>query len=85
MPLPFLFVFKVFKEVMTLKNFIEVTNYDNGMKVLVPVGRIMAVVCDDSGGAFIEMGTDNKATSSGVITAESYDEIKQKIKESEVF
>ncbi len=67
-----------------MKRFIEVMDYDNGMKVLVPVGRITAVVLCDNGNAFIEMGTNGTETSSGVLTAESYDEVKKKIDESEV-
>ena len=68
-----------------MKNFIEVTNYDGGMTVLVPIGKITGIVCDGDGGVFIEMGTNgNDNTSSGILVTESYDEIKSKLKESEV-
>lgn len=67
-----------------MKNFIEVTNYDGGMTVLVPIGNILGIVYDGDGSVFIEMGTDKNDTSSGILVAESYDEIKQKLKESEV-
>ncbi len=66
-----------------MKNFIEVTNYDGGMTVLVPIGKITGIVCDGDGSVFIEMGTDKNDTSSGVLVIESYDEIKAKLKESE--
>lgn len=67
-----------------MKNFIEVTDYAGGMTVLVPIGKITGIVCDGDGSVFIEMGTDKNETSSGILVAESYDEIKNKIKESEV-
>lgn len=68
-----------------MKNFIEVTNYDGGMTVLVPIGKITGIVCDGDGSVFIEMGTNgNDDTSSGILVTESYDEIKNKLKESEV-
>ena len=67
-----------------MKKFIEVTNYDGGMKVLVPIGKITGIVCDGDGSVFIEMGTNENETSSGIHVTESYDEIKKKIKDSEV-
>lgn len=67
-----------------MKNFIEVMDINSGMKVLVPIGRITGIVCDGDGSVFIEMGTDDNEISSGVLVAESYDEIKAKLKESEV-
>ena len=67
-----------------MKNFIEVTDYDGGMTVLVPIGKIMGIVCDGDGSVFIEMGTNgNDGTSSGILCIESYDEIKNKLKASE--
>lgn len=65
-----------------MRNFIEVTDFDGGMKVLVPISKIMGIVYD-SDGVFIEMGTDNGGTSSGIFVTESYDEIKNKLKASE--
>lgn len=35
-----------------MKGFIEVTDYDGGMKVLLPVSKITAIVCDDDGSGF---------------------------------
>ena len=67
-----------------MKKFIEVTNYDGGMKVLVLIGKITGIVCDGDGSVFIEMGTNENETSSGILVTESYDEIKKKLKESEV-
>lgn len=67
-----------------MKNFIEVTDYDGKMNVLVPIAKITGIVCDGDGSVFIEMGTDKNDTSSGILVTESYDEIKAKLKESEV-
>ena len=67
-----------------MKNFIEVTDYDGKMNVLVPISKITGIVCDGDGSVFIEMGTDENDTSSGILVTESYDEIKKKLKESEV-
>lgn len=66
-----------------MKNFIEVTDYDGGMKVLVPIGKVTGIVCDGDGSVFIEMGTDNGGTSSGILVTETFDEVKRKIRESE--
>lgn len=54
-----------------MKNFIEVTNYDGGMTVLVPIGKITGIVCDGDGSVFIEMGTNENETSSGILVTES--------------
>lgn len=66
-----------------MKNFLEVTEFENGLKVLVPIGKITCIVCDGDGSVFIEMGTDKDITSSGILVTESFDEIKNKLKESE--
>ena len=65
-----------------MKDFIEVTDYDGGMKVLLPVSKITAIVCANSGNVFVEMGVDNKGKSSGLLVTESYDGIKAKMKNS---
>lgn len=65
-----------------MKGFIEVTEFDGGMTVLIPVGKITGVVCDD-GDVFIEMGTTGGTTSSGILVRESFEVVKQKIKQSE--
>lgn len=68
-----------------MKRFIEVTNYDGGMTVLVPIDKITGIVCDGDGSVFIEMGTNgNDDVSSGILVCESYDEIKRRINENEV-
>ena len=68
---------------MVIRNFIEVTNFDDGANVLVPIDKIMGIVCDRAGSVFIEMGTDNGTVSSGILVIESYDEIKNKLKQCE--
>lgn len=65
-----------------MKGFIEVTDYDGGMKVLVPIGKVTGIVCDGDGSVFIEMGTNDGGTSSGILVAETFDEVKRKIIES---
>lgn len=72
-----------------MKSFIEVTDYDRGMKVLVPIGKITGIVCDGTGDVFIEMGTyrdkiRGDEISSGILCVESYEEIKLKIEKCEV-
>lgn len=66
-----------------MKGFIEVTDYDGGMKVLCPIHRITGIVCDANGDVFIEMGTDMDGESSGILVCESFDEVKAKIEECE--
>lgn len=60
-----------------MKGFIEVTDYDGGMKVLCPIEKITAIVNDENFGVFIEMGIDGKGESSGIVVMESYEEIKR--------
>ena len=67
-----------------MKSFIEVTDFDGEMKVILPVSKITAIVCDDDGSVFVELGMNSKGDSSGLLITESYGEIKEKIKESEV-
>lgn len=67
-----------------MKSFIEVTDFDGEMKVLLPVSKITAIVCDDDGSVFVELGMNSKGDSSGLLITESYGEVKEKIKESEV-
>jgi len=43
--------------------FIEVTDYDRGLKCLISADKISSVVCDGDGSVFIEMGVDNKGVS----------------------
>ena len=67
-----------------VKSFIEVTDYDGGFKVLVPIAKITGIVSDFDGSVYIEMGTNGSECSSGVLVAESFDEVKQKLMECEV-
>lgn len=69
---------------MTMRNFIEVTDFDGGVNVLVSVSKILGIVCEKNGSVFIEMGTDSGTVSSGILVIESYDEIKNKLKQCEV-
>ena len=62
-----------------MKGFIEVTEYDSGAKILVPVGRITAIVCDGNGDVYIEMGTNGDTSSSGILVQESFEVVKRKI------
>lgn len=43
-----------------MKSFLEVTNFEDGLKVLVPIGKITGIVCDSDGSVFIEMGTNKR-------------------------
>lgn len=60
--------------------FIEVTDYDSEVKYLLSVDKITTVACDKKGTVFIETGTDEDGESSGVFVAETFDEIKEKLK-----
>ena len=66
-----------------MKGFIEVTDYDGGMRVILPVDKITSIVCDKAKSVFIEMGVD-KGVSSGILVTESYEEIKEKLFNCEV-
>lgn len=50
-----------------MKGFIEVTDYDGGMRVILPVDKITSIVCDKAKSVFIEMGVNNKGISSGIL------------------
>lgn len=67
-----------------MKGFIEVTNYDGGMRVILPIEKITSIVCDSSDSVFIEMGVDSKGISSGILVTESYEEIKRRLKQEDV-
>lgn len=54
-----------------MKSFLEVTNFEDGLKVLVPIGKITGIVEDGDGSVFIEMGTNKDETSSGILVTES--------------
>lgn len=63
--------------------FIEVTDYDRGLKCLISADKISSVVCDGDGSVFIEMCVDSEGTSSGIFVEESFDEIKKLLKNEE--
>lgn len=59
--------------------FIEVTEYDSGLKVLVPVSKILSIVCGESGVVFIETGFDGSSESSGIEIQETFFAVKEKL------
>ncbi len=67
-----------------MKNFIEVTDYDDGTKMLLAIDKIISIEDDGDNGVFIAMFKGNDGVSIGVSVSESYDEIKNRLKESEV-
>lgn len=67
-----------------MKGFIELIDYDGEITILCPVSKITAVVCNHDGSVFVETGVDGKGISSGILTKETYEEVKEKIKTSEV-
>lgn len=73
-----------YREVTVMKGFIEVTEYDGEMTILIPVGKITGIVRDSKGDVYIEMGTNGDTTSSGVLVQESLEEVKRKIMECDV-
>ena len=62
-----------------MQGFIEVTNYENGKKVLVSTLSIISVMYNDDGMVFIETWKRGDKVSIGIIVMESYDEIKRKL------
>ena len=66
-----------------MKGFIELTAYGSGDKVLCPL-RIITGVVEDTDGTFIETGLDSKGKLTGIFAVEKYEEVKQKIQNSEV-
>lgn len=67
-----------------MKGFIEVTERIDGMALLLPVNGIRAVAQDDDGRALIEFESAVNRKDTVFYTAESYEEVKKKIKNSEV-
>ncbi len=61
-----------------MKGFIEVTEMESGMTVLLSVDKITAVLTDKDGAVFIETGFDKDGNSTGVVVSEKYDEVKSK-------
>lgn len=66
-----------------LKGFIEVTEYENGFRILCPASKIQSVICDKDGGVFIELDVDGKLDSSGFFVRETYDDILSKLRNVE--
>lgn len=69
-----------------MKDFLELTMWNGGKvrkKCMVRVRFISAIV-EDKDGTFVETGRDEEGESTGIFAAESYEEVKQKIKNCEV-
>lgn len=66
-----------------MEKFIEVTDYDDGTKMLLPIDKIITIESDGSDSVFISMLIDSDSTPVGVYVAESYEEIKAKLIKSE--
>ncbi len=67
-----------------MKGFIELTECESGCKAIYAVNRIQAVVSDGAD-TFVEMSVDSRRSGAGVgvYVRESYEQVKQKIRESE--
>lgn len=61
-----------------MTEFIELTVYESGDKVLLPV-RLITGVVEDEDGTFIETGIDGKGKETGVFVTESYESVKEKL------
>lgn len=59
--------------------YIEVTERNREMRVLVPVDRIFSVCDKGATGCFIETGVDDKGDSYGFDTVETYEEVIAKM------
>ncbi len=66
-----------------MAEFIELTVFDSGDKVLLPV-RLITGVVEDEDGTFIETGIDGKGKETGVFVTESYESVRQKLLHCEV-
>ena len=64
-----------------MNNFIEITISDSENKALIPIRKICSIVCNADNTCFIETGCDSSGVSSGICTVETYDEIKQQLKQ----
>lgn len=67
-----------------MKGFIEFTERSDGMKILYPISGIKSVAENDDGHALIELDDSPKNKTVVFCSAESYEEIKEKIKQNEV-
>ncbi len=65
-----------------MKNFIEVTDYDDGTKMLLPIDRIIGIESDGGESVFIGMFADADGMPVGVSVSESFDEVKNKLMKS---
>ncbi len=59
-----------------MEDILEVTCDDTGMKLLIPVSKINAIV-DDINGVFLETHYDNNGESSGIYIEETYEEVRK--------
>ncbi len=57
------------------KGFVEVTEATTGVKVCLPLNKILSISSCKDGTCFFETGVDNKGNSTGVFTKEYYSDI----------
>lgn len=62
-----------------MNGFIEVTEQIDGLRVLVPLHRIVEIIETDEG-VFFETGIDKKGEPTGFFARESFDEIKSQMR-----
>lgn len=62
-----------------MNGFIEVTEQIDGLRVLVPLHRIIDIVETDEG-VLLETGIDKKGEPTGFFARESFDEIKNQMR-----
>ena len=67
-----------------MKGFREFTERADGMKILYPISGIKSVAENDDGRALIELDYSLKNNTIVFCSAESYEEVKEKIKQNEV-
>lgn len=63
-----------------MKDFIEVVDKDKQCLVIIPIDRILSVCDYDGKSAFIEVDIINGDDSIGILTEETYTQIKIKLK-----
>lgn len=66
-----------------MKDFIELTDYERSDKILVRITSIMSISTVKNNGTFIETFSDGQGTG-GYCVCETYNEVKDKIKNCEV-
>ena len=65
-----------------MKGFIEVTEKEHGVKILIFLNRVISISrSDEDNTAFIELSIDSNGESVGFNTLENYDSVVQKVKD----